>query len=74
MDEEDSDDDKEPQNIVQAINDQQRDHVHHEAISVPLQRKPFVNDETHQQFSAVLAEVVAEDITPCYCKLTAESY
>ncbi|KAG2079051.1 hypothetical protein BDR04DRAFT_1146743 [Suillus decipiens] len=74
MDEEDSDDDEEPQNIVQAINDQQRDHVHHEAISVPLQRKPFVNDETHQQFSAILTEVVAKDITPCHCKLTADEW
>ncbi|KAG2067983.1 hypothetical protein BDR04DRAFT_1158485 [Suillus decipiens] len=74
MDEEDSDDDEEPQNIVQAINDQQRDHVHHEAISVLSQRKPFVNNKTHQQFSAVLAKVVAEDITPCYCKLTADEW
>ncbi|KAG1763568.1 hypothetical protein EV702DRAFT_982759, partial [Suillus placidus] len=75
MDEEDSDDDdEEPQNIVQSINDQQRDHIHHEAISVPLQRKPFVNDETHQQFSAVLTEVVAKYITPCHCRLTADEW
>ncbi|KAG1844626.1 hypothetical protein DFJ58DRAFT_664735, partial [Suillus subalutaceus] len=76
MDEEDSDDDddEEPQNIVQSINDQQRDHVHHEAISVPSQRKPFINDETHQQFAAVLTEVVAKDITPCHCRLTTDEW
>ncbi|KAG2336494.1 hypothetical protein BDR05DRAFT_1005822 [Suillus weaverae] len=74
MDEEDSDDGKEPQDIAQAVNNQQRDHVHHEAIGVLLQRNPFVNEGTYQQFSATLTEVVAEDITPCHCRLAADEW
>ncbi|KAG1734515.1 hypothetical protein EDB19DRAFT_1639040, partial [Suillus lakei] len=73
-DKEDSDNDEEPQNIVRAISDEQRDHIHHEAINVPSQRNPFINDETHQQFFATLAEVVAEDITPHHCRLAVDEW
>ncbi|KAG1742892.1 hypothetical protein EDB19DRAFT_1633588, partial [Suillus lakei] len=74
FDEEDSDNDEEPPNMTQAIADQQRHHIHHEAISVPSQTDPFISDKTCQQFSATLAEVVAKDITPCDCKLTADEW
>ncbi|KAG2117874.1 uncharacterized protein F5147DRAFT_566799 [Suillus discolor] len=74
MDEEDCDDSKESQNIVQVVNNQQRDHVHHEAISVPSQRNPFINEGTYQQFSATLTEVIAEDITPCHCRLATDEW
>ncbi|KAG0696814.1 hypothetical protein DFH29DRAFT_1071949 [Suillus ampliporus] len=74
IDEEDSDNKEEPPNMTQAITDEQRHHIHHEAIHVPLQRDPFISDKTHQQFFVTLAEVVAEDITPCDCRLTADEW
>ncbi|KAG2108924.1 uncharacterized protein F5147DRAFT_576369 [Suillus discolor] len=74
MDKEDSDDGEESHNIVQAVNNQQRDHIHHEAISVPLQRNPFVNEGTYRQFSATLTEVIAEDITPHHCRLATDEW
>jgi hypothetical protein len=74
MDEEDSDGGEEPQDIAQAVNNQQRNHVHHEAIDVPSQRNPFVNEGTYRQFSTTLTEVVAEDITPRHCRLAADEW
>ncbi|KAG1768506.1 hypothetical protein EDD22DRAFT_772093 [Suillus occidentalis] len=74
MDEEDSDGGEEPQDIAQAVNNQQRNHVHHEAIDVPSQRNPFVNEGTYRQFSTALTEVVAEDITPRHCRLAADEW
>ncbi|KAG1863030.1 hypothetical protein F4604DRAFT_1587213, partial [Suillus subluteus] len=74
IDEEESDNEEEPLNMVQAINNQQRHQIHHEAISVPLQINPFINDETRRQFSATLIEVIAEDITLCDCRLAANEW
>lgn len=74
IDEEDSDDDDETPNVAQAINDQQRHNIHHEAIVVPLHGNPFVNDETQQQYFATLVEVVAENITPPNCRLAATEW
>ncbi|KAG1832282.1 hypothetical protein F4604DRAFT_1911559 [Suillus subluteus] len=74
IDEEESDNEEEPLNMVQAINNQQRHQIHHEAISVPSQINPFINDETRRQFSATLIEVIAEDITPCDCRLAANEW
>jgi hypothetical protein len=76
-DEEDSDsdsDDEDPNTMVQAINNQQRHQIHHEAIGVPSQQNPFVDDATQRQFSATLDEVIAEDITPNNCRLTLDEW
>ncbi|KAG1888548.1 hypothetical protein F4604DRAFT_1569486, partial [Suillus subluteus] len=48
--------------------------IHHEAISVPSQINPFINDKTRWQFSATLIEVIAEDITSCDCRLAANEW
>lgn len=48
-DEEDSDSDSDnehPETMEQAINNQQRHQIRHEAISVPSQQNPFVDDTT----------------------------
>ncbi|KAG1847639.1 hypothetical protein DFJ58DRAFT_663184, partial [Suillus subalutaceus] len=74
IDEEESDNEEEPLNMVQAINNQQRHQIHHKAISVPSQINPFTNDETRWQFSATLIEVIAKDITPCDCRLAANEW
>ncbi|KAG1719498.1 uncharacterized protein EDB91DRAFT_1240573 [Suillus paluster] len=76
-DEEDSDSDSDgehPSTMVQAINNQQRHQIRHEAISVPSQQNPFVDDATRQQFSATLDEVIANDITPNNCRLTLDEW
>jgi len=76
-DEEDSDsdsDDEDPNTMVQAINNQQRHQIRHEAIGVPSQQNPFVDDATQRQFSATLDEVIAEDITPNNCRLTLDEW
>jgi len=73
-DEEDDADEESP-TIVESINDQQRQHIHHEAISVPSHRNSFgTNDETREQFFVVLAEVVAKQITPPHCRLTPDEW
>ncbi|KAJ8580247.1 hypothetical protein M405DRAFT_753501 [Rhizopogon salebrosus TDB-379] len=67
-------DDEDTPDIIEAINDQQRCHVRHEAIKVPSQRDPFGDDETQEQFFAVLAEVVSKCITPAHCRLTPDEW
>ncbi|KAG1737056.1 uncharacterized protein EDB91DRAFT_1055220 [Suillus paluster] len=76
-DEEDSDSDSDgehPSTMVQAINNQQRHQIRHEAISMPSQQNPFVDDATRQQFSTTLDEVIANDITPNNCRLTLDEW
>jgi hypothetical protein len=68
---EEDDADEESPNIIESINDQQWQHVHHEAVRVPLHRNAFGTDEEMQeQFFTVLAEVVTRHITPAHCQLT----
>jgi len=74
-DEEDSDSDSDDEDtMVQAINNQQRHQIRHEAIGVPSQQNPFVDDATQRQFSATLDEVIAEDIMPNNCQLTLDEW
>ncbi|KAG1792109.1 hypothetical protein EV424DRAFT_1336749, partial [Suillus variegatus] len=73
-DEEDDVDEQSP-GIIESINDQQRQHIHHEAIRVPSHNSAFGTDEkTQNQFFAVLAEVVAKRITPAHCRLTPDEW
>ncbi|KAG1854302.1 hypothetical protein C8R48DRAFT_599092, partial [Suillus tomentosus] len=73
-DEEDDVDEQSP-DIIESVNDQQRQHVHHEAIRVPSHNNTFGTDEeTQEQFFAVLAEVVAKRITPAHCQLTPDEW
>jgi hypothetical protein len=62
-DEEDDADEQLP-DMIKLINDQQQQNIHHKAIRVPSHRNTFGTDEETQQFFAVLAEVVAKQITP----------
>ncbi|KAG2338330.1 hypothetical protein BDR05DRAFT_978182 [Suillus weaverae] len=76
-DEEDSDsdsNDKHLNTMVWAINNQQRQQICHEAISVPSQQNPFVDDTTRQQFSATLDEVIAKGIMPNNCRPTLDEW
>ncbi|KAG2052899.1 hypothetical protein BDR06DRAFT_1009031 [Suillus hirtellus] len=59
--------------IIKSVNDQQWQHVHHEAIRVPLHNNTFGTDE-ETQFFAVLAEVVAKRITLAHCQLTPDEW
>ncbi|KAG1875467.1 hypothetical protein DFJ58DRAFT_721301 [Suillus subalutaceus] len=73
-DEEDDADEQSP-DIIESINDQQRQHIHHDAVRVPSHRSAFGTDkETREQFFTVLAEVVAKKITPAYCQLTPDEW
>jgi len=71
---EEDDADEQPPDMIESINDQQRQNIHHEAIRVPSHRSAFGTDEETQQFFAVLAEVVAKQITPAYCQLTPDEW
>ncbi|KAG2061312.1 hypothetical protein BDR06DRAFT_870206, partial [Suillus hirtellus] len=59
--------------IIESVNDQQWQHVHHEAIKVPSHNNTFGTDE-ETQFFAVLAEVVAKRITPAHCQLKPDEW
>ncbi|KAG1823745.1 uncharacterized protein BJ212DRAFT_1476618 [Suillus subaureus] len=67
---EDKDVDEQLPDIIKSINDQQQQHIHHEAIGVPSHRNTFGADKEIQgQFFAVLAEMNGKVMSILFLRL-----